>query len=291
MSTEQTQSPIRFALPKGHLEKGVFQLLADAGVQIRSGSRNYRPTISLPGFETKILRPQNMVEMLHHGSRELGFAAIDWVQEVNADVVELLDTGLDPVRIVAATPRELLVDGKLPKRKLVVAGEYENLTQRWIKKCGYDATFLQSHGATEVFPPEDADIIIDNTATGATLEANGLEIIDELMKSSTRLFAHPKVLEDPVKKEKIDNLVMLLESVLEARKRVMVEMNVAPDKLNALIEVLPCMRRPTVSTLHGEAGYAIKSAVQKKELPLLIPKLKEAGACDIVVTALAQIVP
>ncbi|MCC6545974.1 ATP phosphoribosyltransferase [Candidatus Sumerlaeota bacterium] len=285
-------SVIHLALPKGRMQEGVFKVLADAGIQIRIGSRGYRPTLSLPGFETKILKPQNIVEMLHLGSRDIGFAGADWVRELNANLVELLDTELDPVRIVVAAPKSLLEGGKLPKgRKFLVASEYETLTKLWIKRSGIDATFVRSYGATEVFPPEDADIIVDNTATGATLEANDLMIIDEVMKSSTRLYANPSVVKDAAKMDEINRVLMLMRSVLEARKRVMLEVNVTADKLEALVAQLPSMREPTISSLHGDSGYAVKAAVPRKELPILIPKLKAAGGTDVIVTGLSQIVP
>jgi ATP phosphoribosyltransferase len=254
------------------MQEGVFKLLADAGIQVRIGSRGYRPTLSLPGFETKILKPQNIVEMVHLGSRDIGFAGADWVAELKADLVELLDTGLDPVRIVVAAPKAIMVNGKLPKRHLTIASEYEALTRDWIARAGVDATFVRSYGATEVFPPEDADCIVDNTATGATLVANGLEIVDELMRSSTRMYAHPAALEHPEKRAIIDRFVMLLRSVLEARKRVMLEVNVTREALEAVCAALPCMREPTISPLHGDAGYAVKAAVPRADLPRIIPR-------------------
>jgi ATP phosphoribosyltransferase len=291
MTATDLQAAVRLALPKGRMQDGVFSLLGDAGIQVRLSERGYRPTISLPGFDTKILKPQNIVEMLHMGSRDLGFAGADWVDELQAELVELLDTRLDPVRIVAAAPREIVVDGHLPTSRLVVASEYERMTRAWITRQGLDAVFVRSYGATEVFPPEDADCIVDNTATGSTLRANGLEIVDELMRSSTRLYAHPRALDVPEKRATIEHLVLLVRSVIEARRRVMVELNVSDAQLEALIAVLPCMREPTVSRLHGEAGYAVKAAVPRADLPTLIPTLKSCGGTDIVVSNLAQIVP
>ncbi|MEZ4267448.1 MAG: ATP phosphoribosyltransferase [Myxococcota bacterium] len=282
---------VRMALPKGRMQDGVFSLLGDAGIQVRLSERGYRPTISLPGFDTKILKPQNIVEMLHMGSRDLGFAGADWVDELQAELVEMLDTGLDPVRIVAAAPKEIVVNGRLPTTRLVVASEYDRMTRAWIERKGLNAVFVRSYGATEVFPPEDADCIVDNTATGSTLRANGLEIVDELMRSSTRLYAHPRALDIPEKRATIEHLVLLVRSVIEARRRVMVELNVPDAQLESLIEVLPCMREPTVSRLHGEAGYAVKAAVPRADLPTLIPTLKSRGGTDIVVSNLAQIVP
>ncbi len=290
MSNKQTEA-IKLGLPKGRMNQGVSELLADAGIRITASERTYRPSISLKGFETKILKPQNIVEMLHLGSRDLGFAGADWVAELNAELVELLDTKLDPVRIVAAAPRDLLENGALPSRPLVVASEYDRLTTEWIKNRGLNATFVHCYGATEVFPPEDADCIVDNTATGSTLRANNLDIVDELMTSSTRLYANPQIMDNPEQRSKIEDFVMVVKSVLEARNRVMIEVNVSKEDFDQLVAILPCMREPTVSELHSQSGFAIKIAVPKKDLPTLIPQIKAHGGTDIIVTKLSQIVP
>ena len=273
------------------MQKGIFALLNDAGIDVRAPERGYRPSIQLAGFETKLLKPQNLVEMLHRGSRDIAFVGHDWVVEKSAELVEVLDTGLDPVRIVAAAPRGLLQDGKLPDGKWVIASEYERITRSWLEAKHIRATIVRSYGATEVFPPEDADFIVDNTATGSTLRANGLEIFHTLLTSSTRLYAHPAALEDANKRERIEHFALVLRAVLEARSRVMVEVNVGADDLEQMIAVLPCMRHPTVSQLHNGAGYAVKAAVPKQSLPELIPTLKARGGTDIVVATLSQIVP
>jgi ATP phosphoribosyltransferase len=288
MSIEPT---IHLAVPKGRMETGVFNLLSAAGIDIHVGQRGYRPVLSEPGFEVKLLKPQNIVEMLGAGTRDVGFAGADWVAEQQADLVELLDTGLDPVRIVAAAAESLLLDGALPSRRLVVASEYERLARSWIDERGLDATLVRSYGATEVFPPEDADVIVDNTATGETLAANGLAIVDELMMSSTRLYASQGAVADPEKKAAIDGLVLSLRSVLEARMRAMLELNVSLADLEAVIDALPAMREPTVAMLHGGAGMAVKAAVPRSDLPRLIPRLRQLGATDIAVSRLEQIVP
>jgi len=281
---------VKLALPKGRMQEGVFLLLADAGIKVRVDERGYRPTVSLDHFEAKILKPQNIVGMLHAGARDIGFAGADWVAELGADVVELVDTGMDPVRIVAAMPESMLEDGRLPDRHLVIASEYEQLTRRWIARRALDASFLRSWGATEVLPPEDADVIVDNAATGSTLRANHLAIIEELMTSSTRLFAHPRALDVPERRQRIEDFAMLLRSVLEARHRVILEVNVGAKDLEQLIAILPCMRQPTIARLHGEDAYAVKAAVPHKDLPKLIPLLRASGGTDILVSRLSQIV-
>ncbi len=286
-----TSDKLRFALPKGRMQNGVSALFSDAGIGLREGARNYRPELSLPDFEVKLLKPQSIVEMLHHGSRDLGFAGADWVAELGANLVELFDTGLDPVRLVAAAPVEFLEDGKLPARRLVIASEYVRLATSWARDAGVDAEVVRSFGATEVYPPEDADMIVDNTSTGATLAANGLAIVSDLMKSSTRLYANPRTLDDPARRGRVEDLVMLLKSVLEARRRVMVEVNVSAEKLESVIQVLPCMRQPTIARLHGEEGYAVRAAVPRKDLPHVIVEIKRRGGTDIVVTNLGQLVP
>lgn len=291
MTPQPDPGVLRLALPKGRMQEGVARLLEDAGVRLRTSSRGYRPTVSLAGVDAKVLKPQNIVGMLAAGARDIGFAGADWVAELGAEVVELLDTGLDPVRIVAAAPAALLEAGGLPDRPLVVASEYERLTRRWIADRGLDARFLRSFGATEVFPPEDADVIVDNSATGSTLAANDLLVVDELMRSSTRLYASREALDDPTRRRTIEDLLLVLRSVLEARGRVMLELNVAREVLDAVIAMLPCMDRPTVASLYGDSGFGVKAAVPRAELPTLVPRLKEAGARDIVVSAVNQIVP
>ncbi len=291
MQDSQSRPLLRLALPKGRMFAGVVELLEDAGIRVVASARVYRPTVSLDSCEAKALKPQNIVEMLHLGSRDVGFTGADWVAELDGEAVELLDTGLDPVRIVAAAPEDLLLAGKLPVRPLVVASEYERLTRRWIRERGLEARFVRSYGATEVFPPEDADVIVDNSATGSTLTANGLAVVDELMVSSTRLYANRDALAETGKRQRIENLELVLESVLEARRRVMVEVNAPADRLEAVAELLPCMRDVTVSPLLGNSGYALKAAVPRDRLPEVIPAIKAAGGTDVVVTRVGQIVP
>lgn len=286
-----TSSALRLALPKGRMQAGVLQLLADAGVHVHVDARGYRPAVSLADVEIKLLKPQNAIEMLHAGSRDVGFAGADWVAELDANVVELLDLGLDPVRLVVAAPAALLEGGRLPDRPVTVASEYRRLTEGWVRASGARATFLRSYGATEVFPPEDADCIVDLTQSGSTLRANGLTIVDEILRSSTRLYAHPRALDEPRRRERIEAFVLLLRSTLAARSRVMLEVNVPEAQLGAVVAVMPCMKKPTLARLHGEGGYAVKAAVTRDSLTSLIPELKARGGSDIVVYELSHLVP
>ena len=299
MNDQSDTAPLRLGLPKGRMHDGVLALLDDAGVEVRASTRGYRPKVSLPGVEAKILKPQNIIEMLHAGSRDIGFAGSDWVAELGyaeADsdgLIELLDTGLDRVRLVVAAPKSFVSDGMLTvpeSRPLRVAAEMPSLTANWIAARGLNATIVRTYGATEVFPPEDADCIVDIAASGETLRANGLEIVDIIMQSSTRLFASRSAYDNPKKRQVIDQLVVLLRSVLEARSRVMLDLNVSASSLESVVEALPCMREPTVSALRGAAGFAVRAAVPRADIAELIPLLRERGATDLVVSRPTQIV-
>jgi ATP phosphoribosyltransferase len=284
---------VRLGLPKGRMQERVTGLMEAAGLPVRVGARAYRPVVGDgSAFETKLLKARGVVEMLAAGTRDVGFAGADWVRELGAEdrVVEVLDTGFDPVRIVAAALPGLDLDAPRA-RPLLVATEYAGLTERWIAARGLDARVVRTFGATEVYPPEDADLIVDNTATGSTLAANGLEIRDELMRSSTRMFAARGAMDDPGRRDAIEQLALVLRSVLEARARVMVECNVPGEQLEAVIAVLPCMHEPTVASLHGGAGYAVKAAIRREELFTVIPAVKARGGFDIVVSGPTQIVP
>lgn len=291
MAPTANDNTIKLAIPKGRMYDGVSRLMSDAGIKIRTSSRDYRPTLSLPGYDVKILKPRAVIEMLDLGARDLGFAGEDWVSEDDADLVELLDTGLDRVRLVAAVPERSNKDELLNRDGAIVASEYVNITQRWIDAKGYNARLIRSYGATEVLPPEDADCIIDNTATGSTLDANNLRIIDELMVSTTRLYASKPAMENPVKREQIERFTLLVRSVLEARVRVMLELNVSSDNLAGVIDILPCMRTPTVAPMHNNDGFAVKVAVPREQLTQVIPLIKQRGGTDIIVTNPGQIVP
>ncbi len=268
------------------MQKGVLELLRQAGVRIRVGERSYRPSLDLPDVDAKLLKHQNVIEMLQMGSRDLGFAGADWVREMGADLVELLDTGLDPVRLVAAAP-----PGWRPEagRRVVVASEYAVATRDWIGSQSFSARFIRSYGATEAFPPEDADVIVDNTATGTTLRGNGLVVLDELARSSTRLYANPDALKDPRKGKRLEDFALLIGSALEARARVMLEVNVSLEDLDGVVAALPAMREPTVARLHQGGGYAVRAAVPRKGLPELILRIRRKGGSDLVVTQPVQI--
>jgi len=280
---------LRLLIPKGRIFEKVSRLFSEAGFPIVLSDRTYRPDLGADWIDAKIMKPQNVGELLVLGSHDAGFTGIDWIRESGADVEEILDLGFDKVRIVAAVPQDY-DDAKLHSKKLVVATEYVNLAEAWLKSAGYQYRILRTYGATEVFPPDDADMIIDNTSSGQTLKDNGLRVAATLLESSTRFVASRSALANAEKKSRIEELAMLFHAVLEGRDRVMLEMNIPKEQFESLAS-LPAMRSPTVASLYGDAGFAVKIAVKKHEVPDIIPKLKKLGALDIVEYDLRKVVP
>ncbi len=290
-----SSTTIRIALPKGRIFKRVEALLDDCGLPLRKAERAYRPDVDDERFVLKILKAQNIARLVELGSHDLGFTGHDWVKETSADVVELYDLGFDPVRVVVAAPRgtEIATLRALPR--VVVVSEYERLTRHWLETQGLTYHFVRSYGATEVFPPEDADLIVDNTATGETLVKNGLAILETVLHSTTRLIANREALDDPEKRRVIDELLLLVRAVMDARARVILEMNIDDERLAQLMLRLPAMRSPTVSPLYAAEGtrkaWAVKVAVRRAEVARLVPELKRLGATDILETAIRKVIP
>ena len=290
MSKKEQNKKLRILVPKGRIFENVSLLFNEAGFPLDLADRSYRPMIAADWLDAKLMKPQNVGELLELGSHDAGFTGIDWIRESSADVEEILDLGFDKVRIIAAVPSKY-DEKSLKARKIVAATEYVNLAEKWLSESGYNYRLLRTFGATEVFPPDDADMIIDNTSSGQTLKDNGLKIIACLLESSTRFVASKAAMADPEKRRRIEELAMLFQAVLDGRDRVMLEMNVSEDDFDALVTGLPAMRSPTVSPLSGSDGFAIKIAVKKSEVPDLIPRLKKLGAGDIVEYDLRKVVP
>jgi len=281
---------LRILVPKGRIYENISRLFSDAGFTISLSDRTYRPILGVDWLDAKIMKPQNVGELLELGSHDAGFTGIDWIRESGADVEEIMDLGFDKVRLVAAIPAGTS-EASLRNRKIVVATEYMNLSESWLRSGSWLYRLLRTHGATEVFPPDDADMIIDNTSSGKTLKDNGLEIIATLMTSSTRFVASKAAMANAEKRRLIEELAMLFKAVMDGREKVMLEMNVSKDKFQGMVTGLPAMRSPTVAPLFGDDGYAVKIAVKKSEVPDLIPCLKKAGATDIVEYDLRKVVP
>jgi len=290
----EMQPPLLLVIPKGRLQEKITLLLARIGIEYSVNNRSYRPVCSDPAIKIKLLKPQNIPSLIALGRHDCGFTGLDWVLEeklaTGRELTELLDLGYDKVRIIAAMPEEL-ARSSYKDRQLVIATEYQELAKDYVAQKKLNAVLIKTYGATEALPPEDADMIIDNTSTGSTLQMNRLEIVDELMQSTTRFVANKESLTDPWKKEKLEQMTLLMKSTLLAGQRVLLEMNVSPEHFDTLVQSLPCMRSPTVSPLYGNTGYAIKVSVPSVEVPKLIPQIIALGATDILEYRLEKIVP
>jgi ATP phosphoribosyltransferase len=282
-------APITLALPKGRMFTSLVGLLARAGLDVSGHERSYRPACGDPRVALKILKPQDIPALVELGRHDLGFTGHDWVAETGAVVEELDDLGLDPVRLVLAGPPgwEPPADADTP---IVVASEYERLTCAYLASQGWRYRFVRSHGATEVFPPEDADLIVDNAATGRTLRENSLVEYAELKRSTTRFIASAGALARPEVRQFADDLALLMRGVRAAETRVILELNVNNGNMDRIIAMLPAMKNPTVARL-ADGSHALKAAVPQTDVPRLIPQLKALGATDILEYPIRKVIP
>ena len=280
---------IKMAIPKGKLQVEILRLLSDIGINIMGDERNYRPSCSDSRFEIKLLKGQNIPSLVELGQHDIGFAGMDWIAEQGANVQIIKRLGFNPVEIVACIPEDWDYD-ELKQRKIIVATEYMNLAEKFLEDQGFDAQLIRSYGATEVFPPEDADMVIDNTSTGSTIKANRLKICDVVYTSATQFFANKAALQDPEKKAIIDDMLLLINGVMNARQRVLLEMNCQDVDIEKIVTLLPAMRAPTVSKLFNSDAYSVRAAIPKGAAKDLIPKLKQAGATDILELPIRKVV-
>ncbi len=289
---------LKLVLPKGSLEKATLELFEAADLQVsRSSAVDYRASIDDPRIDdVRILRPQEIPRYVAEGVFDLGITGRDWIEETSSEVTSLGELHYSkatarPVQIVVAVPHDSSVAAveDLPQG-VRVSSEYPELTRRFFEKRGIDADIRLSYGATEAKVPDIVDCIVDLTETGRALRAAGLKVIDTILTSSTELIAHPASHADPDRQRAMHQLRTLLLGTLEARGKVLVKLNVAAAQLDAVIELLPSMKAPTVSELFGAGGYAVETVVAKAEINTLIPALSEHGATDIIELPIAKIV-
>ncbi len=289
---------LRLVLPKGSLEQATLKLFADADLTVRRSSDvDYSATIDDPRVaEVRILRPQEIPSYVAEGLFDVGITGRDWVEETGSDVVSLgqlqySKATSSPIRVVLAVATESPVAAArdLPEG-CRVATEYPRLTERFLSERGVRAEVQFSYGATEAKVPDIADAVVEITETGRAIRAAGLRVIDTLLVSHTELIANRESFADPEKARAMAQLLVLLEGTLEARGRVLVKLNVSAADLDAVIDVLPSMKSPTVSKLFGDDAYAVETVVPKSDINVLIPALKERGATDIIELALSKIV-
>jgi len=317
-----TVSRIKFAIPKGHLERDTLNILERAGYQVSGDGRTYRPSINDPEIELKILRPQEIPTFVSEGVQDVGISGRDWVAENKADVEVLLDLEYSRVRLVIAVPRSWTDVNSLSdlirkcvgeERPLRVSTEYLNAATDYIKanpdykelygdrdpvivtpwwKIGENervAIYL-SFGATEAKPPEDADAIIEVVDTGTSLQQNSLKIVEEIMETSALLIANRRAMKDPEKREKIMDILTLLKGAVDGSRKLHIFANVRRDNLETLLESLPALKRPTVSDLSDPDWCAINTVIDKMKFLEIIPTLR-ALAQGLVVYEPRQVLP
>lgn len=289
---------LRLVLPKGSLEAQTLALFEDADLTVvRASDVDYRATIDDPRVDdVRILRPQEIPRYVAQGLFDVGITGRDWIEETGSDVVTISELHYSkatarPIRMVLAVGADApwRAVEELPEG-VRVHTEYPELTRRFLEKHGVRAEISLSYGATEAKIPEIADAVVEITETGRALRAAGLRVLDTILVSYTELIANPVAYADADKRKAMEQLRTLLTGALEARGRVLVKLNVDGANLQAVIDLLPALRSPTVSKLHGEDAYAVETVVAKHQINTLIPALKDNGATGILELPIAKIV-
>jgi ATP phosphoribosyltransferase len=288
---------LKIGLPKGSLQESTLKLFRKAGYHISVSARSYYPVFDDPEIEAMLVRAQEMAWYVEKGILDCGLTGLDWILEQNADVHEVAELiyakeGLRPVRWVVAVPNDSSIKKLKDLRGKRIATELVSFTKRYLKKHGVrDAEVEFSWGATEVKPPHLADAIVELTETGTSLRANNLRIVETLLESSTRFISNRKAFKDRWKRQKMENLVLLLRGALAAEEKVGLKMNVPEKALKAVIKTLPSLHSPTISQLTEEGWFDIDVIIDEKVVRELVPKLKRAGASGIVEYQLNKVIP
>lgn len=287
--------PLRLGLPKGSLQDATVQLFARAGWRITANSRSYYPAIDDPEITCMLVRAQEMARYVETGALDAGITGRDWVLETGADVVEIAELpyakqSLAPVRWVLAVPEEAPVHSPKDLEGKVIATEVVNLTQKYLARHGVKARVEFSWGATEVKVPQLADAIVEVTETGSSLRAHRLRIVDTVLESRTVFIANRAAAADSWSAEKISHLVLLLQGAIAAYNKVGIMLNVRREHLDAVLNALPALKNPTISTLSDPDWVAINTIVDEDVVRHLIPRLKAAQAQGIVEYPLNKIV-
>ena len=288
---------LSIALPKGSLQEQTLLLFTEADLQVKRSAREYSVTIDDERINAvKILRPQEIPKYVEEGYFDLGISGFDCITESGAEVVEVADlpyakTGTGVMKMVIAVPEDSSIQKAADIRPgSRVTTEFPNITRKYFEELGIPVEVFYSYGATEAKVPEIMDVVVDLTETGSTLRRNHLRIVDVILESTTKLIANQAAWEDPAKQKAIDEIRTLLLGVIDARGRVLLSMNVAKDKLDAVVGVLPAMKRPTVAPLYNSDYFEITTVVDKDTVNVIIPKLKEMGAEDILEQNISKIV-
>lgn len=284
---------VKIAVPKGHLEETTVKLLQDAGIGVigRDGRQLFAKTND-PEIELVFVRAEDIPDFVGRGSTDMGMTGYDLMCESGSDVVELLDLSYGYTRmVVAASEKSGIKSTRDIKAGARVATEFPEITKKYFAKKKIKIELVDITGAAEISPLIGlADLIVDVTSTGTTLRAHGLRIIDTILESTARLVANRKSLKE--KKAKIDDIVTAVSSVIKARGKKLVLMNVPEDKLEAVKRVMPGMAGPTVSRVESaKAMLAIQAVVDEAEVYNVVKRAKQAGARDILVVPIERVLP
>jgi ATP phosphoribosyltransferase len=286
---------LKLGIPKGSLENATIELFRRAGFSIVTSSRSYFPVIDDPEIECVLIRAQEMARYVENGLLDAGITGLDWIQENAAEVQPVVDLvyakqSFGKVRWVLAVPETSDFHTVRDLEGKIIATELVETTKRYLAKNGVTAKVEFSWGATEVKPPELADAIVEVTETGSSLRANNLRIIETVLESNTQLIANVQSWKDAAKRKKLEDISMLLEGAIAALGKVGLMLNVRRDELPEVLDALPALLKPTISTLSDDEWLAVNTIIDESTVKLIIPRLKEAGAQGIVEYPLNKIV-
>ena len=287
---------LNFGLPKGSLEDATIDLFAKAGFRISKGPRSYRPAWDDPDLDGRFVRAQEMSRYVEHGFFDCGLTGRDWVLENSSNVVEVADLVYSRAsnrisKWVLAVPEDSDIREVGDLEGKTIATELVNVTKNYLSERGVGAEVEFSWGATEVKVPELVDAIVDLTETGNSLRANKLRIVEVILETNTILIANKDSWEDEKKKAKIENMALLLQAALEAKAKVGLKLNVERAVLQSVLEALPALRNPTISSLSDEEWVAVETVIEKRVAREIIPTLKRLGSEGIVEYPLNKLVP
>ncbi|MDP6444830.1 MAG: ATP phosphoribosyltransferase [Pirellulaceae bacterium] len=278
---------LKLGIPAGSLQQSTAELFKKAGYNIGFSSRSYYPTIDDDEIDCLLIRAQEMARYVDQGVLDAGITGYDWVLESGSDVVEICELVFSkvsrrPVRWVLCVPNDSPVQEIADLEGKRIATEVVGLTQSFLAQHGVSAIVEFSWGATEVKPPQLADAIVEVTETGSSLRANNLRIVAELLESTTRFIANKDAYKDAWKRDKLENVALMLQSCLAAEGKVGLMMNVHRDHVDAVLEQLPALQKPTVSSLSDDDWLDVNTIVEERVVRSIVPKLKVAGAKGIV---------
>jgi ATP phosphoribosyltransferase len=286
---------LKLGIPKGSLETATIDLFRRAGFTITTSSRSYFPSIDDPEIECMLIRAQEMARYVEDGILDAGLTGRDWVEENDADVTAVADLiyakqSFGKVRWVLAVPESSSFQSAKDLQGKIIATELVATTKRYLASHGVTAKVEFSWGATEVKPPVLADAIVEVTETGSSLRANKLKIIDTVLESNTQLIANKDSWKDGWKRRKLEDMKMLLEGAINALGKVGLMLNVSKKDLDAVLKVLPALKRPTISHLSDDQWLAVNTILDESTVRDIIPRLKQAGGQGIVEYPLNKIV-